>query len=254
MTVDQAPDRSAMRALAGYGKVIAMEGVWGAGKTTTATALADRLASHGFTAAVLHYGPREGVIGALDELLDRHPLRSRSGSGGYARPHHATIDVLLRLARDAHHHTRHYLATAQAHDVVLIDHGVYAKFAYALTVLAEADPPDADRNALRAQRLELLRRIVAPWFLQPDRAYFLDVPWPLARERAIGRGHGGGDPTSRERLLFLPGYEHAYRWVCDALPDQARTVPVGLRGAEEVVADIESDILALLGVPEGLHP
>lgn len=97
----------------------------------------------------------------------------------------------------------------------------------------------------------MLQQIVAPWFFYPDRAFFLDVPWPLARERAIARGRGGGDPSSTERMLFLPRYEATYRWVCGAFDDRVSIVPVGLRGFEEVVTDIESDILALLGVPEG---
>ncbi len=76
------------------GRLISMEGVWGAGKTTNARRLAAHLTGQGFTATVLHDGLRGGFIGRLSAFLDKQPLRRRDGEGGYDHPHHATLDVL----------------------------------------------------------------------------------------------------------------------------------------------------------------
>ncbi len=111
------------------GALVSVEGVWGAGKTTVASWLGQRLTDAGFDATVMHYGPRLGVVGKLSEYLEDSPLRSRSGTGGYAFPHHATVDVLLRLCREAYHHTHLYRPALARHDVVALDHGVYSKLA-----------------------------------------------------------------------------------------------------------------------------
>ncbi|MFD0576177.1 nucleoside/nucleotide kinase family protein [Dactylosporangium darangshiense] len=150
--------------------------MWGAGKTTVAHDLGQRLEAAGFAVAVLHNGPTHGAVGRLSQFLETAPLRSRTGVGGYDASHHATVDVLLRLCREAHHHRTCYRPALAERDVVIIDRGVYAKLAYALAVLAEADP-DVNLDST----LQLLHTIVAPWFLHPDLAIHLDTPWPLAR-------------------------------------------------------------------------
>lgn len=223
------------------GVLVSVEGLWGAGKTTVADRLGQRLAEAGFDTTVMHYGPRQGVVGKLSEYLEAAPLRSRSGTGGYARPHHATVDVLLRWCREAYHHTHLYRPALAKHDVVVLDHGAYSKLAYALTVLAEQYP---DRAA--PELLDQIRDCVAPWFLHPDRAFFLDLPWPLARERAILRGAGGGNPGSVERLLFLPRYTAAYQQVLTAYPERICRIHVGVRGVESVLTEIEEHLNTLL--------
>lgn len=223
-----------------------MEGVWGAGKTTVAGRLGQRLVDAGFDTTVMHYGPRYGVVGKLSEYLETAPLRNRSGIGGYARPHHATVDVLLRWCREAYHHTHLYRPALAQHDVVVLDYGVYSKLAYALTVLAEQHP-----HRLEPELLDQIRACAQPWFLHPDRAFFLDVPWPLARERAILRGVGGGNPGSVERLLFLPGYTAAYRQVITAHRERICRIHVGARGVESVLAEIEDHLSVLLRTPLG---
>ncbi|MGH3867788.1 MAG: dTMP kinase [Pseudonocardiaceae bacterium] len=223
------------------GALVSVEGLWGSGKTTVAIRLGQRLTDAGFVTTVMHYGPRHGVIGKLSQYLEDSPLRSRSGTGGYARPHHATVDVLLRLCREAYHHTHLYRPALAKHDVVVLDHGVYSKLAYALTVLTEQHPDRAE-----PELLDQIRVCVAPWFVHPDRAFFLDVPWPLARERAFRRGHGGGCPGSVERLLFLPRYTAAYRQVIAAHPQRACRIHVGARGVESVLAEIEDHLSVLL--------
>lgn len=189
----------------------------------------------------MHYGPRHGVVGKLSEYLEDSPLRSRSGTGGYASPDHATVDVLLRLCREAYHHTHLYRPALATHDVVVLDHGMYSKLAYALTVLTEQHPDRAEPELLGQ-----IRACVAPWFVHPDRAFFLDVPWPLARERAILRGRGGGNPGSVERLLFLPRYTAAYRQVIAAHPQRVCRIHVGACGVESVLAEIEDHLRVLL--------
>src|SRR5437588_600439 len=90
------------------GVLFSVEGVWGAGKTTAARLLGERLRDRGIDARVLHYGAEAGTIEALSKWLTENPLRRRVGVGGFAAPHHATVDVFLRLCREAHHHTHGY--------------------------------------------------------------------------------------------------------------------------------------------------
>ena len=223
------------------GVLITVEGVWGAGKTTTATALGQRLVAAGFSTRVLHYGPRRGVVERLSAMLDGAPLRRRDGLGGYTAAHHATVDVLLRLCREAYHHRFLYQPALAEHDIVVIDHGVYAKLAYALAILTEQHPGEDP-----AMLLNRVNAVAAPWFLHPDIALWLDMPWPLARERAIARGHGGGNPGSVERLLFLPRYSQAYRLVADAHPDRVRRIRVGTRTTPSLLAEIDELLAPVL--------
>ncbi|MFF1712247.1 dTMP kinase [Streptomyces sp. NPDC058268] len=226
------------------GLLVSTEGVWGAGKTTTADLVGEQLRTAGFTAAVLHYGPRPGTIGKLSQILEAQPLRARTGIGGYAHAHHATVDVLLRLCREAHQHQTFYEPALSEHDVVIIDHGVYSKLAWALTVLTETQP-----TVRPGQVLQRLHDVVAPWFLHPDLAVFLNTPWPLARERAIARGRGGGNPAAIERLLFLPRYEAAYRRVLDVHHQHVLPIQVGLREAPVVAAEMAAAISDRLRAP-----
>lgn len=231
---------------AARGVLITVEGLWGTGKTTTATALGERLAAAGFSTRVLHYGPRYGLVERLSTMLDCAPLRRRDGLGGYTASHHATVDVLLRLCREAYNHRFLYRPALAQHDVVVIDHGMYSKLAYALAVLTEQHPSE-DPSAL----LERVRAIATPWFLHPDVALWLDMAWPLARERAIDRGHGGGNPASVERLLFLPRYSHACRLVADAHPDRVRRIRVGTRTTPSVLTEIDELLAPLLHTETG---
>lgn len=221
--------------------MVTVEGLWGAGKTTVANRLGEHLSRVGYGVHVMHYGARHGVIAKLSQLLENEPLRSRNGLGGYAQPHHATVDALLRLCREAYHHTQLYRRAMQGRDIIIVDHGVYSKLAYALCVLAEQHR-DQSPDALLAR----IRACVKPWFLHPDRAAFLDVPWPLARERAIARGTGGGNPASIERLLFLPHMDAAYRQVIAAHPNNTRTVDAAHQGIEDIAAHIALDLTTLM--------
>lgn len=226
------------------GVLLSVEGLWGAGKTTAAGLLCERIASQGFKAHVLHYGPEHEVIGQLSKMLTHRPLRQRTGVGGFAAPHHATVDVFLRLCREAFHHAQTYRPALEDSDVVILDHGVYSKLAYYLAVLGEHHP---DRPA--PELFAALCAVAEPWFLLPDRSFYLDVPWPLARERACRRASGGGNPASVERLLFLPRYDAAYRFVIRATSDRIDRVVVDARGIGDVVDELEERALTVLGMP-----
>ncbi|MEU8656114.1 hypothetical protein [Actinoplanes philippinensis] len=223
------------------GTLVTLEGVWGAGKTTAAQLAGTRLRDAGFSVTVVHYGGEPGTIGRLSQFLETAPLRARTGVGGYQSPHHGAVDVLLRLCREAHHHRSCFGPALANNDVVIVDHGVYSKIAWALTVLTET-MPDADADEL----LGVVHTITAAWFCVPDLPVHLDTPWPLARERAISRGHGGGNPAAIERLLFLPRYVESYRQVLAAHVPHAHRVQVGLRPPEAIADEVTAAVLDLL--------
>ena len=237
------------------GRLISMEGVWGAGKTTNARRLAADLTAQGFTAVVLHHGlDGNPFISQLTAQLDHHPLRRRDGDGGYDTLHHATIDVLLRLCREAYHHIHQFRPALATHDVVILDRGLYTKLAYALTVLSEQHP------TTRLEDLEeRWRAITAPWLIEPDRAFFLDLPWPQARDRAVARSRSRGvahpKSASRERELFLPVYATALRWVAGRHPDRIIRVATEGRDPDQVAAAIAAPVKDLLRIPAQIgHP
>jgi thymidylate kinase len=237
------------------GRLISMEGVWGAGKTTNARRLAADLTAQGFTVVVLHHGLDDAFNSRLSVQLDQHPLRRRDGDGGFDRPHHATIDVLLRLCREAYHHIHQYEPALATHDVVILDRGLYTKLAYALTVLSEQHPATPLEDLLGRWRA-----IATPWLIEPNCAFFLDLPWVQARDRAVARSRSRGvaNPKSgsRERELFLPHYDATLRWVVDRHPDQIVRIPAENHDLDEVFAAITAHSSDLLHIPalDGCNP
>lgn len=210
--------------------------------------MANHLTAEGFSTAVLHDGIRDGFMGTLSNLLDRHPLRRRDGDGGYEQPHHATVDVLLRLCREAYHHVHQYGPALVAHDVVILDRGLYTKLAYALTVLAEQHP-DVPTDV----QCDRWRAITTPWLIEPDAAFFLDLPWQQARDRAVARTRSRGianpKSASRERELFLPHYDARLRWVAARYPERIRCIAANDRDPDAVFDDIAASAADLLNIP-----
>lgn len=216
---------------------MSLEGVWGAGKSTVCRELAERLTKRGLRVRAMHYGSRDGIMGMLSAYLDSDPLRVRVGLGGFVRPYHVTVDVLLRLCREAHDHQRIFSPPLATHDVVVLDRCIDTIWAYCLAILIEREP-DVDPR----QHLRWLMRCSEIWALRPDRTFFIDTPWPLARERANKRG----TPQSLERLLFMPLLEIAWRVLYEVENRRIYRVLTYGRDISGIVDEVENEVLRML--------
>jgi dTMP kinase len=193
------------------GRLLALEGVDGSGKSTLQRGLAARLRRQGLR------------VGAWREPVD--PVRGRRAQAlGPDDPLGAaaefTMDRLLGRSK--------LEALLRRTDLVITDRSFYSTLAYQGSAL----PPSTRRALAHLQRTAAI---------EPDRVVYLELPVRLALERVGGRGSVRA-PLERARILRRVG--RAYRgmargrtwWVLDA-----RAPP------EALAAEAERRVLRWLG-------
>jgi len=152
------------------GRLIALEGIDGAGKSTLARALAARLRQDGWSVA-RRREPADRELGAL--------AQSAGATDAWTGAVYFTLD--RHLARPG-------LERALArHDLVITDRSFYSTLAYQGSALGPRD----------RRRLEALQRVATR---APDRVVLLDLP-PAEALRRLGRRGAGRGPLERRRVL-----------------------------------------------------
>jgi len=186
------------------GRLVALEGIDGTGKSTLARALATALRARGFRVA-LRREPSDQKLGRL--------AQAASVADPWTGAIYFTLDRFL--ARPA-------LERALGrHDVVVTDRSFYSTLAYQGTAL-----PRGER--LRLERLQ--RRVTPP----PDEVLLLDLP-PREALARLGRRSTGRGPLERRRTLerVAAGYRsmaRRHRWtVLDARLSRAELVDRALQ-------------------------
>lgn len=165
------------------GRLIAVEGIDGSGKSTFVRALGARLRRKGWRVA-LRREPADRTLGALAQAASRED----AWVGGV----YFTLDRWIArssLEQDL-----------RSHDVVLSDRSFYSTLAYQGSALAPA----------RQRRLARLQRIAT---VRPDRVILLDLPPSDAMRRVRGRARGH-EPL--ERAAILRRVAGAYRHLATA--------------------------------------
>ncbi len=153
-----------------HGRLVALEGIDGAGKSTLARALVRTLRRRGFSVALRHE-PSDPKLGSLAQSVSRED----SWTGAV----YFTVDRYL--ARPA-------LERALArHDVVVSDRSFYSTLAYQGSALSP-------RDRRRLQELERTATRV------PDRVILLDIDPRLALRRLGGRARFRGPLEERKTL------------------------------------------------------
>ena len=152
------------------GRLIAVEGIDGSGKSTFVRALGARLRRQGWKVA-LRREPADRTLGAL--------AQSASLDDPWVGGIYFTLDRWIARSR--------LEADLAAHDLVLTDRSFYSTLAYQGSALARA----------RQRRLARLQRIAT---LRPDRVILLDMPPSDALRRVGGRARGR-EPLERAAVL-----------------------------------------------------
>jgi dTMP kinase len=203
------------------GRLITIEGLDGAGKTTLARGLADALRSRGVAEVVVLREP--GGVAAAERIrtLVKDPglrVGARAEALLYAAARAQLVEEALEpaLARGAW---------------VLLDRFVDSSLAYQG---AGRDLGTADVAAINA---------FATGGLRPDRTLLLRIPPALGRARQAGRGEAP-DRLEREHDGFFAAIATAYDALCAAEPDRIRAIdasagpPAVLAAALAALADL----------------
>lgn len=145
------------------GRLVAIEGLDGSGKTTLSTALADRLRADG----------RDVELTARNDVTELYTLQMHLASSGYASTELNTIWGGVELAARFHYVVRPALARG----------ATVLATKYVVTALAQ--------GVARGQPLELVRRIY-DFADEPDLVLHVDIApeVSLARKKRDGRGIG----------------------------------------------------------------
>ena len=196
----------------GRGRLIALEGIDGAGKSTLARALSRAIRRRGLSVR-LHREPADATLGSLAQRVS--PKDPWTGAVYF------TVDRFL--ARPA-------LERALArHDVVLTDRSFYSTLAYQGSALSPRERrrlADLQRSATR----------------EPDRVVLLDLP-PREAVARLGGRPGARGPLERLRVLERVGRTYRTlaregRWlVLDARRPVSELVGEVIERLPELAAD-----------------
>lgn len=202
------------------GKLITVEGVDGAGKTTLATALGHALRERGTDAQLLREPGGVRVAELIRELVQDRDLNVT-----------ARAEALLYAAARAQLVEEALVPLLQRGAFVVLDRFVDSSLAY--------------QGAGRDLGIDQVREInrFATGGLAPDRTLLLDLEPTLGRERSRGRG-AAPDRLELEPDPFFARIAAAYRDLAAADPDRIRTIDASqtpeavLAAALEAVTDL----------------
>jgi dTMP kinase len=182
------------------GRLITIEGIDGAGKTTLAVALRDALAAHG---------------------LDAHLLREPGGVHAAERIRELVKDPELRIGSRAE---ALLYAAARAQ---LVEEALNPLLAAGAWVLLDrfVDSSLAYQGGGRELGIEPVRAIneFATGGLRPDRTLLLSIDPAVGRERSLARAEPL-DRLEREQAAFFALIGSAYRELAATDPDRIRTL------------------------------
>ncbi|MCI4339862.1 MAG: dTMP kinase [Thermoplasmata archaeon] len=173
------------------GRLLALEGIDGAGKSTLQRSLLRRLRAAGLRAAPWREPIDAGIGKAAQALAPSDPLGAAI---------EFTVDRWLARPR-----LERLLASS---DLVISDRSFYSTLAYQGSALTPTD-----RRAVA--------RLQEAATVPPDRVLWLDLPWAAALDRVGARGHARA-PLERARTLrrvatSYRGFSRTERWwVLDA--------------------------------------
>jgi dTMP kinase len=191
------------------GRLVALEGIDGAGKSTLARAIASSLRRRGLSVALLHE-PSDPKLGSLAQNVSRDD----AWSGAV----YFTVDRYI--ARPA------LERALSSHDVVLTDRSFYSTLAYQGSALAPREQ----------RRLQELERTATR---EPDQVILLEIPSRAALRRLGGRRRTRGPLEGRATLERVA---RAYR----ALARDPRWVVLDARAP---VPELVREALARLRLP-----
>lgn len=198
------------------GKLISLEGVDGAGKSTHIQFIAERLRSQGRTVIVT----REPGGTALAERLRELVLNESMD---------ALTETLIILAARADHVRSLICPALEAGNWVLCDRFSDATVAY--------------QGAGKGVSMDLIERLaeVAHPGLRPDRTLLFDCPYQVARERLNATGRHL-DRFEREDRNFFERVRQAYLARSAAEPGRVRLIDASSK-QEEIKIAIEENII-----------
>ncbi|MFP4561003.1 MAG: dTMP kinase [Thiohalorhabdus sp.] len=186
------------------GRFITLEGIDGAGKTTAASYLAERLGQEGVEVVATREPGGTPLAEAIRGLL--------TGTEGEA-PTEDT-EALLMFAARAQHLDRVIRPALQAGRWVLCDRFTDATYAY-----------QGGGRGMPAERIRALEHWVHGGF-QPDRTLLFELPAEEGLRRRAGAG-SRADRFEEEGAAFLRGVQDAYRQRAEAEPERFRSIDAG---------------------------
>lgn len=203
------------------GRIIAVEGVDGAGKTTQAKALVKKLNKEGFNAAYTKE-PTDDIIGqfirekVLSGNLQMNPIALQYLFNADRVMHMEKIEKLLQKGM-----------------VIVMDRYFWSAVAYAM----------ADMNVIKDWSLTAFSILsFYHQFLAPDFTFLLKISPDVAMERISGSGKHSEIYDNREKILKT---EKAYDFLYEEFRDEF-TVINGERPQEELTEEILKTVRARL--------